>query len=213
MIYILGAGAMARETLGIYGDLGRHEEVGGFIEKDPARLIAEIYDKKVFDTSVIGTLPDNTLFIGAVGSPERRKWIEEIEDMGFKFDTAIHPSVIMGDSVTVGAGCIICPGAILTCDITIGRHSILNIGSTVSHDCAIGDFVTVAPGVNVAGNVTIGDGCLIGVGAKIVNDIRIGKGSCVGAGAVVTKDVPEGMFAAGVPAKRKVRESDLKGLS
>ena len=92
---------------------------------------------------------------------------------------------------------------------------LLGPGSTVSHDCAIGDFVTVAPGVNVAGNVTIGDGCLIGVGAKIVNDIRIGKGSCVGAGAVVTKDVPEGMFAAGVPAKptRKVRESDLKGLS
>jgi sugar O-acyltransferase (sialic acid O-acetyltransferase NeuD family) len=202
MIYILGAGSMARETLIFYKDLGRFEEIGGFIEENCKKEGLKIHDKSVIDSSVIDTLSKDSIFIGAIGSPKRKRWIEEIEQKSFDFDTAIHPSVILDNNfVNIGKGCIVCPGVILTCDIKIGRHSIINIGSTINHDCIIGDFVTIGPGVNIAGHVIIGDECWISIGAKIIDNISIGKGSFIGAGAVVVKDIPDNVVAYGVPAK------------
>ncbi|GAJ15345.1 unnamed protein product, partial [marine sediment metagenome] len=159
MIYILGARSMARETLIFYKDLGKFKEIGGFIEENCKKKDLMVHGKRVMDATIIDTLPENTIFIGAMGSPKRKRWIEEIEGKGFAFDIVIHPSVILGDFVSICKGCIFCPGVILTCDIEIGRHSIVNIGSTINHDCIIGDFVTIAPGVTIAGNVTIGDKC------------------------------------------------------
>ena len=214
MIYILGAGSMARETLIFYKDLGKFKEIGGFIEENCKKKDLMIHGKKVIDATIIDTLPENTIFIGAMGSPKRKRWIEEIEEKGFGFDTVIHPSVIISDFVNICKGCIFCPGVILTCDTKIGRHSIVNIGSTINHDCIIGDFVTISPGVTIAGNVTIGNKCWIGIGAKIIDNISIGKGSFIGAGAVVVKDIPENVLAIGVPAKpiRNLKESDWEEL-
>jgi len=214
MIYILGAGAMARETLNIYKDLGRFKEIGGFIEENCKNEGLNIHGKSVMDGSIIDTLPKDSIFIGAMGSPKRKRWIEEIERKGFNFDTVIHPSAIVGNFVNIGKGCIVCPGLILTCDIKIGWHSIINIGSTINHDCIIGDFATIGPGVSIAGNVTIGDECWISIGVKIINRISIGKGSFIGAGAVVTEHIPENVLAVGVPAKpiRKLTESEWEEL-
>lgn len=205
---------MAREILNIYKRLGKLEDVGGFIEENCKRQGSKLHGKETMDASIIDTLPENSTFIGAMGSPERRRWIEEIEQRRFEFDTLIHPSAVMGDFVNVGKGCIVCAGVVLTCDIEIGRHSIINIGATISHDSVIGDFVTVAPGVRMGGYVSIGDGCWIGIGATIIDRISIGSGSFVGAGAVVTKDIPENVLAAGVPAKpiRRMTESEWRKL-
>jgi acetyltransferase EpsM len=214
MIYILGAGATARETLNIYKNSGKFEEVGGFIEENCKKEGLKIQGKSVIDASSIASLPGDSIFIGAMGSPKRKRWIEEIEQKGFKFDSIIHPSAIIGDSVNIDQGNIIYPGVILTCDIKIGRHSIINIGSTINHDCIIGDFVTIGPGVNIAGHVTIGNECWISVGVKIINKVSIGKGSFIGAGAVITKDIPENVLAVGLPAKpiRILDESSWKEL-
>ncbi len=214
MIYILGAGAMARETLNIYKDLGKFNEIGGFIEEKFQAAGSRIHGKIVMDASVIDTLPKDSLFIGAMGSPLRKRWIEKIEEKGFDFDTVIHPSVIMGEFVDIGKGSIICPGVIMTCDIKVGKHTIINISSTINHDCKIGNFVTISPGVNIAGRVTIGDQSFIGIGAKIINGVHIGKGSFIGAGAVVTKDIPDNVLAVGIPAKpiKKLTESDWRKL-
>jgi sugar O-acyltransferase (sialic acid O-acetyltransferase NeuD family) len=207
MIYILGAGATARETLSFYKNAGRFEEVGGFIEENSKKEGLKIQGKNVIDASRIATLPQDSIFIGAMGSPKRKRWIEGIEQKGFKFDSLIHPSAIIGDSVMIDNGCIIYPGVILTCDIKIGRHTIINIGTTINHDSIIGDYVTIGPGVNIPGNVTIGNECWISVGVKIINKISIGRGSFIGAGAVVTKDIPENVLAVGVPAK-PIRDLD-----
>lgn len=214
MIYILGCGGMARETLDIYSVLGRFDEVAGFIEEDCQRVDSSIYGKPIMGASVIDTLPANSIFIGAMGSPKKKRWIEEIESRGFDFDTLVHPSVIIGDLVNIGKGCIICPGVILTCNVGIGKQSIININAAINHDCTIGNFVTVGPGANIAGNVTIGDECWIGIGVTIVDRVAVGKGAYIGAGAVITEDIPENVLAVGVPAKpvRELTESDWREL-
>ena len=53
--------------------------------------------------------------------------------------------------------------------------------------------------VELAENVFIGDG------VKILKGVTIGADSVVGAGSVVTRSIPEGVIAAGNPA-RVVRE-------
>lgn len=215
MIYILGAGNMARETFNIYKDLNRLIEIGGFIEENCKSRDLKIYGKSVMDASIINFLPKGSIFIGAMGSPQRKKWIEKIKQEGFGFDTVIHPSVIKGEFVKIFEGSIVCPGVVLTCDIEVGQHSIINANTTISHNCVISSFVTICPGVNIGGNVKIHDECWIGIGATIINRVSIGRGSYIGAGAVVTQDVPENVLAVGVPAKplRKLDESDWKELS
>lgn len=214
MIYILGAGSTAREILNIYRDLGNFEEVVGFIEENHKKKSQEIYGKKIKDAKVIDSLSQSSIFIGAIGSPLRKRWIKEIEHKGFKFDTVIHPSAVVNDSISIEEGCVVYPGVIFTCDTKIGKHSIINVASTISHDCEIGNFVTICPGVNVAGNVQIKEGCWIGIGTKIINNVVIGSGSFIGAGSVVTTDIPDNVLAMGVPAKpiKKIDESDWRKL-
>jgi acetyltransferase-like isoleucine patch superfamily enzyme len=47
--------------------------------------------------------------------------------------------------------------------------------------------------------VTVGAGAWIGAGAIVLADV--GRGTVVAAGSVVTKPLPDGVIAAGVPAR------------
>ena len=214
MIYILGAGAMARETLDIYEALGRAAEVGGFIVETPPAGNPEIRGKKILAASIIEELPEDSLFIGAIGTPVRRRWLEEIESRGFEFDIAVHPFSSIGSDVRLDRGTIVCAGAVLTCDIEVGKHVIVNVGSTISHDCRIGSYTTIAPGVNLAGRATVGEGCWIGIAAAILEKRSVGSGCFVGAGSIVSKDIEDNSFAVGMPARvlRKLGEDDWKDL-
>ena len=214
-IYILGAGSMAREVLTYYKQCKMDENVKGFIEEDSKRADALINGKTIFDAEIIKELSKKeTLFLGAIGTPLRKRWIEALEDMKFEFDTLLHPSAIIGDFIQIGMGTIISPNIVMTTNVKVGKHTIINIGTTINHDCIIGDYVTIGPGVSIAGKVKIGDMSWIGIGTKIINDIKIGKNSFIGAGAVVVKDIPDNVLALGIPAKpvRTLSEEDWKNL-
>lgn len=80
----------------------------------------------------------------------------------------------------------------------------------------IGNNVTVGHSA-VIHACTISDYSLIGMGAVVLDDAKIGRYSLIAAGAVVTMGmvVPEGMLAAGVPAKviRPLTEEERKFLA
>ena len=63
-------------------------------------------------------------------------------------------------------------------------------GTTVAHLC-------------VVHGATLGDECLVANGATILDGARIGARAMIAGGAVVTPgaEIPEGMLAAGIPAK------------
>lgn len=199
--YIIGAGGMAREVLNIFIDLNRGGEIIGFLEENCQRTGKSLNGKMIDDMSILHNINNNIKLICAIGTPLRSRLIESTKNLGFKYETVVHPSVIKSEWVTFGDGDIICAGNILTNQITIGNDVIINMGCTIAHDVNIGNYTTISPGVHISGNVSIGDKCVIGTGAVIIEKISIGSGSIIGAGAVVTKDIPENVLAVGIPAK------------
>jgi maltose O-acetyltransferase len=110
-------------------------------------------------------------------------------------------------------------------NIRVGDDVFLNFNCVIL-DCAavtIGDRTQIASGVQLlaadhprdpavrrellelARPVSIGANVWIGAGAIVCPGVTVGDDAIIGAGSVVTRDVPDGVVAAGVPA-RVVRE-------
>ena len=87
----------------------------------------------------------------------------------------------------------------------------------VGKDCRISGnvfFVTHDGGMNVINNlglcerpmdkmrpIKVGNNTFIGARVIVMPGVKIGNNCIIGAGSVVTKDIPDGICAAGVPAK------------
>lgn len=129
---------------------------------------------------------------------------------------AIHPSVFIAD------------GSQIIGDVHIGKESSVWFNSVIRgdvHYIRIGERTNIQDNTvihvtnkkfptNIGSNVTVGhsavihactikDYCLIGMGAIVLDGAEIGPYSLIAAGAVVTMgmNIPEGVLAAGVPAK------------
>ena len=128
---------------------------------------------------------------------------------------AVHPeafiaptATLIGD-VTVEKGASVWYGAVLRADIcsivvregaNIQDNSVLHSGPDSTLE--IGPGATVAHTCVVHGSV-VGEKALIGNGSTVLDGSRIGAGSLVAAGSLVTPgtEIPDGVLAAGAPAK------------
>ncbi len=127
----------------------------------------------------------------------------------------VPPSAFVADGacligeVTLGQDASVWFNAVLRGDINriqIGDRSNVQDGVVVHvthHDpVRIGNDVTIGHQAIIHG-CELQDGCLIGMGAVVLDGARVGRQALVAAGAVVKEEfaVPEGMMAAGVPAR------------
>lgn len=120
---------------------------------------------------------------------------------GASLPTIVHPSAIVSDHATLGAGCVVFAGAIINGGTQVGKGGILNTACSVDHDCVLADAVHISPGARLAGGITVGDRAWIGIGSCVKQMVRIGADSIVGAGAAVVSDVDDGATVVGVPAR------------
>ena len=126
----------------------------------------------------------------------------------------------VGDGVFIGRGTILSckDGDIVLGDhVNVGFHSEIFSGSRVS----VGRYGLFAAYTYLVGGgheferaglavleqprssrgIALGDNVWLGTGAKVLDGVRIGSDVVVGAGAVVTSDLPDGVVAAGMPAR------------
>jgi acetyltransferase-like isoleucine patch superfamily enzyme len=128
--------------------------------------------------------------------------------------------------IRIGAGGFIGRGSILSCkngDIVLGDH--VNIGFhsevfsgsrvVVGHHGLFAAYTYLVGGghewkdaetpvidqARTSKGITLGDNVWLGTGAKVLDGTRIGSHVVVGANAVVAQDLPDGVIAAGVPAR------------
>ena len=111
-------------------------------------------------------------------------------------DTGISGgSFCAAKSVRIGSGCLIGANCLVTdCDF----HALKPEGRRHNSDPA---DIGCAP-------VVIGDNVWLGANVTVLKGVTIGRDTVVAAGSVVTKSLPEGVLAAGVPAKviRKLKD-------
>ncbi|NJD04476.1 MAG: acetyltransferase [Ruminiclostridium sp.] len=147
-------------------------------------------------------IEDSDFFVSVGNNSTRERIQEKLEAAGASIPVLIHPNVVIGAEVELGAGTVVLPGVVINCCTKIGKGCIINTGATVDHDNMIEDYVHISPGVNLAGNVKVGRGAWLGIGSKVSNNINIISDCKIGAGAVVVKDITEPGTYIGIPARR-----------
>ncbi|MEQ1656533.1 MAG: acetyltransferase [Nitrospira sp.] len=203
-IIVFGAGGHAKVVVDILEQMGVYQIVG--LVDDSVELKGAVRG----GYSVLGNKDDLAGMSGAgidgvivaLGDNYRRKLVfEEVERMGFRFVSAIHPSAVIGSRVRIGAGTLVVAGVVVNVDAEIGENVIVNTGATIDHDCRIAAHVHLSPGVHLAGRVSIGEASHLGIGAVVLPNVSVGKHCIVGAGAVVRENLPDKIVAVGNPAR------------
>ncbi len=118
--------------------------------------------------------------------------------------------------VIIGEGCFLNIGTMIAAqdEVTIGDHVMFANGCFVTdatHAYDRDDIPVTWQGFTSKGPTRIGSNCWFGVNCVITSGVTIGDRCVVGANSVVTRDLPEGVVAAGSPAK-VIREIEFSGV-
>ena len=203
-LIIIGAGPFGREVFTWAGQAirqGAPLNVKGFLDDRPDSLQSFGHYGPIV-SSVEDYSPEaEDVFLCAVGEPKAKQdYCNLIIEKGGVFTTLIHPTALVGPSVRIGAGSIICPFTQLSCDIEVGRFVTLGTFSSVGHDSVIGDYCQISGHCGINGSAVIEKGAFLGSHAVILPHARVGAGAHVGAGSVVLKWVKPGAKVFGNPA-------------
>ncbi len=117
--------------------------------------------------------------------------------------------IVLEDRVNLGFYCEIFSGS----RVRVGRQSLF-----AAHAYLIGggheyseSAVPILEQERSSQGIELGENVWLGAGVKVLDGVRIGRDVVVGANAVVNADLPDGVVAAGVPARilrRRGREGD-----
>jgi acetyltransferase-like isoleucine patch superfamily enzyme len=137
----------------------------------------------------------------------------------------------------IGAGTLLEPGCWITIAdegrVRIGEGTFCNLGTMIAsqEEVTIGDHVMFAnhcfvsdashryddpdkpitwQGFESKGPTRISSNVWFGMNCVVTSGVRIGERCVIGANSVVTRDLPDGVIAAGAPAK-VLREIDFSG--
>ena len=185
-VVIIGAGGHSKVIADIVTK--SKDNLIGFLDDNKNLLNKTIYlDKKVIGTTDDIEKYNDCWFLIGIGNNKIRKEIS----MKYKLNyyTAIHPSAIISNEVTIGEGTVIMPGVVVNTGTSIGKHCIINTSCSIDHDNVIEDFVHISPGAHLAGTVKIGEESWICAGVTVINNITIAKNNIIGAGATVIKNI------------------------
>lgn len=209
-IAIYGAGGFAREVAWLVEVLNQTEELYqlvGFVDDNPKFQGQTLNGIHVLSLDDLLLQYPECKVVSGIGNPQtRRTLMEKVAQLGFSFETLIHPRTERSQWIDYGKGIVICAGNILTTNIKLGNHVQINLDCTIGHDVIMGEYTTLAPGVHVSGWVHFGKRVYVGTGAVIINGtsenpLVVGDDAIIGAGACVTKSVESGLTVVGVPAR------------
>lgn len=207
-LIIIGAGDFGRELTWLIQDINKKEiqyKIVGYLDDDTSKTGKVINGYPVLgNVSELKNLQEknNISAVIAMQDGRIRKKIAEDTSWYHNWETLIHPSVIISETVQIGKGTILCANVAASVDSVIGDFCLFNIGTIIGHDCLISNYVSVMSNSTICGHVTIEEGAYLATNVSIVPGRRIGSWAKVGVGSSVISHVKEGTTVMGSPARR-----------
>lgn len=200
-LLVLGTRTFAVEVADMASDIPG-VVVEGFVENlDRDRAGQTLEGLPIHWVGDIGALAATHEAVCALSTTFRSRFTCEVEALGLRFATLVHPTARVSRSAVVGEGSVVNAGAIIAARAVLGRHVIVNRGALIGHHTRLGDHATVGPGANIGGCCEVGEATYIGIGAVILDQLRIGAHAIVGAASLVTREVADRVQVMGVPAR------------
>jgi len=203
------------EPIFLYGAGGHARAVSEVIRRQGAYRVACVLDDHERGTAAgapirggreqLAALAADGLTLGfvAIGNNADRELISTLAGgVGLTLATIIDPAAVVASDARIGSGTILMPMSFAGSASRIGDGVIVNTSATVDHDCVLEDFSHLSVGANLSGGCHMGRRSMVGIGATLGGAVRVGARAVIGAGAAVVGDVPDGVVAAGVPARR-----------
>lgn len=197
-IVIIGAGEFGREVIWLLEDINKRSPryvILGYVDDDEKKQNLEYHGYRVLGKiehllELQKCCPVSAVIAMQDGSA-RRQIAERL--VGFdSWETLIHPTAIISDTVKIGQGSIVCANVTISVDTLIGCHCIFYLSSTIGNDCTLGDFVSVMSNCSVGEHAGIGSESFLAARSFVAPNKSIGKHVQVGAGSSVLKDVKDG---------------------
>ncbi len=107
--------------------------------------------------------------------------------------------IVLGEHANIGFHCEVFSGS----SVRVGRHALFAAYTYLvggGHEFEKAE-VPVIEQPRASKGIILGDNVWLGTGAKVLDGITLGSNVVVGANAVVTESLPDGVVAAGIPAK------------
>lgn len=134
-LLILGAGSHGQEVREIAESLHLFQKID-FLDDDTNKLeaIGAWGDFEELKNSY-------NMAIVAVGNEQTRKlWFAKLANANYIIPTLVHPSAIVSQNATLGAGTVICARATISSGAKIGAGCIISAGVTIGRDTEIDDW-------------------------------------------------------------------------
>jgi sugar O-acyltransferase (sialic acid O-acetyltransferase NeuD family) len=136
--------------------------------------------------------PQDCTVIMAMGyndiNRSRESMFHRLKEMGYSFETYVHPDAKIYTQHPLGEGCIILPSAVLEPHVRLGANSMVWANVTLAHHSSVAENCWVASGAVISGQAQVERNAFIGVNATIVNKVVVGEYCIVGAGALITRN-------------------------
>ncbi|WP_288304965.1 acetyltransferase [uncultured Fusobacterium sp.] len=205
-IVIIGAGGHAKVVADII--LKRKEvlkeelNIIGFLDDN----FDKIEYREIFNIPILGSLDlieefknKDYEYIIAIGNNLIRKKLAK-KYSKLIYYTAIHPTVVIGNMVTIEEGTVVMANVVINSYSKIGKHCILNTSCVIEHDNIIADYIHISPSATLCGKVRVDTCAWIGAGSRIKQGISIGENTVIGLGSVVLKNINKDCVVIGNPA-------------
>ena len=202
-VLLFGAGVGSREILRIIRDINAQSpkwEVLGFVEADTGLIGTRLDDLPIIGFNDL-KVEDGTYATCAIYDPIIRKKVveQEIESLGLRLATVIHPSVLLPQDAKLSDGVMIYPGTQVSFNVELGRGTLVFFNTLLGHDLKTGDYCTVCPAATLNGSITLGTGAFVGAAATVHQGVSIGEWTTIGIGTTVLKNVAENKNVMSMP--------------
>jgi acetyltransferase EpsM len=145
-VLICGTRSFAEEIADVVSDTPGWS-VSGFVENlDRSRCAEPLRGLPVHWIDALEELASTHFAVCALGTTKRRTFTKQVEDLGFRFATIVHPTAHVSRLAELGDGSIASVGVVVAVESRLGRHVVLNRAALVGHHTTVGDHVSIMAG-------------------------------------------------------------------